>query len=528
MTDEPLNLLEAEDISHLASPLALGHAVFPNFRTRKHQKIISDAIVDGIMDQGPKRIAVSIPQQEGKSLVTSVLTPAHYLELFAHGIVPGGYIGLVSAEDSLVLFFSNQIRRLIDQNPTVFTSRLRKDSRAASFWETEQGGGVIATGITGSIVGRPISLLVIDDATKNADQANSEKHREQVWNFWQGVGLGRLQPWSVVLCVSTRWSEDDLIGRLMSKDYPGDPEDWKYIRIPAVADSADDPLGRKIGDALIRPQWDGTQEEANYEMQKVKEATSDFYWATLWQQDPRDPEGSIFYERCWRYYHTHPTVENACYEFPQPKDFDQIVQSWDCAFKDAKDSDWVVGTVWGAKGADRYLIDRVRARMSFTETKSRVKALAATTRAKYPQAITVLVEDKANGPAVIDDLRSSVGGLIEFPVNDYGSKLARAHVCQPLLTGGNLYIPSEAIAPWVKEYVGELAAFRGEKGQTDDQVDSTTQALLHMAQYQYAESEMATGESEQAVIPENLLGRPHSFDRLAPDIPDRMLGNIRR
>lgn len=506
---EPLDLLEAEDVQHLASPLALGHRIFPNFRVRPHQKIISDAIVDAVdaainqrYDE-PRKICVSIAQQQGKSSITSVLTPAWFLELYAHGVVPGGYVGLVSSEDSLVLFFSNQIRRYVEQHPDVFSSKLAKDTRAASFWETEAPpgqfarGGVIATGVSGSIVGRPISLLVIDDPIKSAEQANSEKHREMTWDFWQGVGLGRLQPWSVVLCVMTRWAEDDLIGRLTSDAYPGDPKEWRYIKIPAVANEEDDPLDRQIGDALLRPQFDGTQEQANYEMERIKESTSDFYWATLWQQEPRDPEGTIFYERCWRYYHTHPTAENGCYRLPNDDEFDQVVISVDCTFKDTKHSDWVVMTVWGALNADRYLLQRVRARLSYTETRGRVRTLKEDVWAKYKSASAVVVEDKANGPAVIDDLRSEVGSLVEFEVNDYGSKELRAHVCQPLLTGGNLYIPSSEIAPWIGEFVGELAAFP--RGKYDDQVDSTTMALLYLRTFKSEPTDLASAEEAPPV-----------------------------
>lgn len=522
MTNEPLDLLLTEDVAHLSSPLALGHRIFPNFRSRLHQKIISDAIVDAVdaainqrYDE-PRKIAVSVPQQMGKSTITSVLTPAWALELYANGVLPGGYVGLVSAEDSLVLFFSNQVRRTIEQHPDVFASRLCKDTRAASFWETEAPsgefarGGVLATGISGSIVGRPITILIIDDPIKTPEQANSDKHREMVWSFWESVGIGRLQPWSVVLCVMTRWAEDDLIGRLTSDAYPGDPKEWKHIKIPAVSSEPDDPLGREIGQALLRPQFEGTQEQANFEMERIKESISDFYWATLWQQEPRDPKGTIFYERCWRYYHTHPTETNGCYRFPNDDEFDQVVVSWDCAFKDTKQSDWVVGTVWGALNADRYLLQRVRARLSYTETRGRVKSLKEEVFHKYKNASAVLVEDKANGPAVVDDLRSVVGSLVEFEVNDYGSKELRAHVCQPLLTGGNLYIPSAEIAPWIGEYVGELAAFP--RGKYDDQVDSTTMALLYLRDSHHEPTDLASAE-ESAPASAISFTRYNTFNR---------------
>lgn len=492
--------LELSEVAHLSSPLTLGHRVIPDFRSRTHQKVISDAVMDAIWGRGPRFIAVSIPQQQGKSTLISVLLPALYIEWHALGLVPGGLVGLVSAEDSLVLDFSLQSRNLIRDNPDAFTARLRSDSKAASFWQTEQGGGIIATGVGGSIYGRPISLLIFDDVIKGAEQANSEKHRELVWRLWQGVGYGRLQPWTVVLVCMVRWHPDDFIGRLLTDEYPGDPSEWRYIRIPAVCeDEENDPCGRKVGDALLRPQAEQTQEEANAEMARVKSGISDFYWSTLWQQEPSDPEGTIFYERCWRYY----GPDAACYNLPAPNEFDRVFMSWDMAFKATTDSDYVVGQAWGAKDADRYLLDQVRGRWSFTETVDQVRGLASRIRLKYPIAQAILVEDKANGPAVISQLQSKVGGLIEFKVNDYGSKESRAHACQPLLIAGNLYIPSSKTAPWVSGFVKELGEFP--KGKNDDMCDCLSQSLLWLMDNSPAEVSVAPSPSS---LPRSAIHRP--------------------
>lgn len=155
-----------------------------------------------------------------------------------------------------------------------------------------------------------------------------------------------------------------------------------------------------------------------------------------------------------------------------------VVMSWDMAFKDQSYHDYVVGQAWGSKGADRFLIDQVRGHWSFTETCKRVNDFAMTIRSRYPKARAVLVEDKANGTAVVDVLRSKVGGLIEYTPEE--SKLARAHSCQPLQTGGNLYIPSQSIYSWVRDFIKECSAFRGTDLGHDDQVDSMTQALRYM------------------------------------------------
>lgn len=489
-------LLESEDVVYLSSPLATCTRITPNFRPRAHQKIISDAIVDAVNGDGPRWIAISIPQQFGKSFVTSIGTPLWWLELHALGIVPGGLVGIMSYEDGLAMDFSDKVRRTIAADQSKWFTRLRKDSRSKTYWQTEpgesgQGGGVYAVGMAGSVQGRPLSFLGIDDPTKNFDQAMSPTHQNAIWNNWTSVIYGRLQPWTVVVVTMVRWHPEDFIGRLESDDYEGDPADWKFIRIPYVAqeirDDDDnpipDPLGRSPGEPLLRPQADFTLKDAYAEAEQIERTVSTYSWNCLWNQDPREAEGCIFAESKWRYW-------GGDSDMPLPRNFDQMLTSLDCAFKDLKSSDWVVMGLWGRIDMDFFLIDLLRGKFSFTNTCIELKTFVTIARGRYPKATGILVEDKANGTAVIDQLRSRVGGLMEFDPGEYGSKLSRAHAVQPYQIGGNIYIPSESERLWVPRYRKELADFRGTANETDDQVDMTTQAILHMTKYTFEESVM--------------------------------------
>jgi predicted phage terminase large subunit-like protein len=107
--------------------------------------------------------------------------------------------------------------------------------------------------------------------------------------------------------------------------------------------------------------------------------------------------------------------------------------------------------------------------LGFPET---VTALKAMTK-KWPKANLKLVEDKANGPAVIQSLRHEIAGMV--PVVPDGGKVARAQAVSPQVESGNVYLPHPAIAPWVEAFVDELATFP--TGKHDDQVDAFSQAL---------------------------------------------------
>jgi predicted phage terminase large subunit-like protein len=156
--------------------------------------------------------------------------------------------------------------------------------------------------------------------------------------------------------------------------------------------------------------------------------------------------------------------------------FDEVIQSWDCSFKDVATADYVVGQVWGRVGCNYVLIDQVRGRMDCPATVKAIRHLSA----KYPVAIAKLIEDKANGPAVIQMLGHEIPGLI--PVTPEGGKMARAAAVSPLIEAGKVYLLHPQLAPWVDDFIEECAAFPN--GAHDDQVDAMTQALLRWLQVQ--------------------------------------------
>jgi predicted phage terminase large subunit-like protein len=162
------------------------------------------------------------------------------------------------------------------------------------------------------------------------------------------------------------------------------------------------------------------------------------------------------------------------YDFPPEllfeKDIADSCWSWDCAFKGTEDSNYVVGQAWVRIMGNFYLVHQVRDRMTFSATKKAIRACSA----KYDRIRRILIEDKANGPAVIDDLKATVPGM--YPVEPEGGKEARAAVTEPIWESGNIYVPARA--PWVEDFMQECAEFP--RGSYDDQVDAMTQAINYM------------------------------------------------
>jgi predicted phage terminase large subunit-like protein len=159
-----------------------------------------------------------------------------------------------------------------------------------------------------------------------------------------------------------------------------------------------------------------------------------------------------------------------CPQLELPANMQDHLQSWDMAFKETESSDFVVGQLWGRHHADKFLLDQVRARMDFPTTLGAVRDMSA----RHPNAYTILIEDKANGAAVVSTLQHEISGII--PVNPEGGKEARVNAVAATIEAGNVYLPHPALNPWVKELIEECAAFPN--AAHDDQVDALSQALL--------------------------------------------------
>jgi predicted phage terminase large subunit-like protein len=245
---------------------------------------------------------------------------------------------------------------------------------------------------------------------------------------------------------------DDLAGRLLEAESAGEGEAWRKLVFPAIAE-VDEPH-RRVGEALHPERYD------IHDLTRIKANIGPRDWNAMYQQRPAPAEGAVF-KKDWFQWWT-----------ALPERFDRVVMSWDLTFKDTAGSDYVVGQVWGQLGAQAWLLDQVRARMGFVETCEAVARMAR----KWPQAMEKLVEDKANGPAVIDYLKRSIPGIV--PIEPDGSKVARAHAVTPLFEAGNVFFPDPSIAPWAPDLEFELAAFP--MGANDDQVDALTQALRRM------------------------------------------------
>ena len=423
-----------------------------------------------------RNLIINVPPGHAKSLLTAVFWPAWVW--IDH---PEARFLFASNREPLAIRDSLRCRRLIESD--FYQARwggkyqLCGDQNQKNRFENTATGYRIVVSI-GTGTGERGDYVVVDDP-HSVDQAESEAERTNAIDWWNGSMATRVNNLATghKVVIQQRLHEADLTGDLLLK---GDyellclPAEFEPERRCSTSIGWTDP--REGPGELLWP-----EKFSNTDLDRLKISLGSYRYAGQYQQRPSPAEGGIFkriWFRFWRPAHMEfPPVQvrtargEVCsiQAIPVPAEFDTVIQSWDMSFKDLATSDYVVGQVWGARKGDRFLLDQTRARMDMPATKEALKELSR----RWPKAAAKLIEDKANGPAVIQELQHELSGLIE--VNPEGGKIARAHAVAPQIESGNVYLPHPAIASWVEAFIEEAAAFPN--GRNDDQVDAMTQAL---------------------------------------------------
>lgn len=316
------------------------------------------------------------------------------------------------------------------------------------------GGIRMATTPAGRVTGFHGHDLVVDDPTKPAECTNLAL--TQVEDWWFKTMPSRKLPDAHAIIIMQRLHDRDLAGLCIERGYdcliiPMEYEREVRTRTPL---KWKDPR-TKEGEPLWPERWPGT------DLPELKEALGPRETAAQLQQRPAPAEGAIFKDPMFKFYKIAPSVRRM-----------SVILSVDANFKKTDNGSFAVGQAWGQIASDCYLLDQVRGRWSFSELLEAIRRLAE----RWPTAYRILVEDKANGSALVDVLGKELSGVTTvLPEKD---KVRRAHAVEPMWAAGNVWTPDPSVAPWVKDYVLELKSFP--VGKNDDQVDTMTQALAHL------------------------------------------------
>jgi predicted phage terminase large subunit-like protein len=434
------------------SLLAYAIATVPGYKPAKHHKALAEyleAAECGEID----RFMANMPPRHGKSKLASEIFPAWYL-----GRNPGKRVISCNYGAELAGVFGRSVRNLIASpaHQVIFPEcQLSADSSAVQRFDTTKGGGYAAVGVGGPITGRGADLLLLDDLTKNRQDADSPTVHGMMTDWYRSVARTRLQSGGAIVAVQTRWGTNDFINWLLTESAH---EGWKTLILPALA-LPGDPLGRAASEPLWPSQYDAGA------LDNLRLSLGQRDWQALYQQTPIGAADIIFEPQWLQFYRS-----------PPPK-FDGIYQSWDLTFgSTSAGASWTVGMVWGVLGDNKYLLAMDRRQIGYTET----LAAFIKMRERWPQTEQIYIEAKANGAAVIDSLsKESWFEARIVAIIPKGSKTDRAFEAVPQFERGEVFLPDPELYPGVKPLLNEMELFP--KSASDDCIDSMCQFLGNWA-----------------------------------------------
>lgn len=412
-------------------------------------------------------LVINVPPGMSKSITASVLFPAW---VWGPGGDPAHRWIMASYAERLLLRDARKMRTLVDgpwyraRWPDVRIPKDRTASTAAGVYFTTRGGMRYSATVRGSVTGDHADTVGVDDPIDpQGASASSGVELDAVLEWWTGTMPSRYRDHarSARFLIMQRVHERDLTKEFVRAGatvlcLPMRFERAHPFRYPR------DPRTRE-GELLC------SARVPEAEAVRLEEILGPNRAAAQLQQRPAPAGGGVF-KGAWFKRWT---------ELPPGGTWTISV---DCTFKVTSDGSYVVIQVWYQQGPNFYLVDQRRERLSFTDTVAALLAMVAA----YPGVMKVLVEDKANGSAVVDVLRSKVMGLVL--VEPEGGKEARANAVQGLPAGGNVYVPHETDAKypdgrrgarWVADFIAECEGFP--RALHDDQVDAMTQYLNHAA-----------------------------------------------
>jgi predicted phage terminase large subunit-like protein len=342
----------------------------------------------------------------------------------------------------------------------LFPARL-SERQAIHDFATEAQGGRMATSVGGVLTGRGAEFIILDDPQK-PDAALSDTQRDAVNDWFDNTLLSRLNDKATgcIIIVMQRLHQDDLVGHVLGQD------DWEVLSFPAIAEAGSEhiiesPLGRR---SFVRRPGGALhpERESLDTLARIHRQIGDYNFAGQYQQNPTPHGGSIVKTEWLRYY--EPGSE--------PARFRLLVQSWDTANKAGEMNDYSVCTTWGVFGEDIYLLDVYRKRLNFPELKRAVLYLWHRHRPNL-----ILIEDKASGTQLIQDLKRECGVIRAYVPPPGTDKLMRLYAQTIHFENSRIFLRKDA--SWLADYVAELTGFPGTR--YDDQVDSTTQFLHYLS-----------------------------------------------
>lgn len=274
------------------------------YNAKKFHKVLAN-ILERVERGEEKRIIITFPPRHGKTQLASKNFAAWYV-----GRNPRNHVLFATYNQTLAEDNGEAVRGIIksQEYANIFEGVvLDKATSSKKLLKTTLGGTLQFSGRDGTITGRGGDLIVVDDILKGREDADSSSTRDKIWNWYKGTLSNRfMTDKGCMLIITTRWHDDDIVGRLTDKKNPhyveSEAKKWKIVNFTAIAEE-NDILGRDVGEAL----W---PERFGIQYLEDQRALSPRDFVSLYQQRPSLEDGNLFKKEMFLKYQPHELPSN--------------------------------------------------------------------------------------------------------------------------------------------------------------------------------------------------------------------------
>ncbi|MCU1305228.1 MAG: putative phage-related terminase [Candidatus Sulfotelmatobacter sp.] len=430
------------------------------------------------------------PPRCAKTTVFSICYPCWvWITDPAHRFLCASYEMALSTDHNI------QRRNLIQSHwyQSLFGDRfkLSGDRNLATQFSNDREGAMVAASIESRSQGRGGDTIILDDPQSD-DIALSDLQRKSSNDWITHTLFQRLNDpaTSRIYLVQQRLHESDTTGFVMDLE----PGVWTQDKFPLIA-TEDERWVFPISGRVIERKREECLDPKRFPPKVVKQKKLDRYtFASQFQQEPAPLEGNLVRRADVRYVCGIDPLTGVRDE-ALPERFDRKIISVDTSFKDIVSADYVAIAVVGVKGRKRYVLNVVNQHLDSTATEEEILRQ----RQIYAPVSAVLVEDKANGSAIIKRLKRTIPGVIQ--VNPEGGKVSRVQAMAPEWQAGDWYVLRNAA--WTEPLLTQLLMFPSAKN--DDQVDALSQCSVYLQARGYENSWWGTASATYKETGVNIL-----------------------
>lgn len=446
--------------------------------------------MEGVANGDIKRLIINIPPRCSKTgICTIAYQPWFWSKKPSTKFIYG------SQSHKLGLEFARQTRELIQHSSykDLFKVYIKKDAAGKELFTNTVFGSRLTVSTNSSITGMGADLIIGDDLN-DVNHVESEASRADTIRWVSNTSVTRVESKdSAFVCLQQRTHQWDATGYLLSTENPNIvhlclPQEFDETRrcVTTFGNKTWADPRTKHGQLLWPERWD---EEY---LQNVRAQMGEYAYATQHLQLPAPEKGGIFKKDGWHWHKVRGKIE-----------LKYIIESWDTALVDTAGACFSVNTVWGII-EDQYeirkaiLLNLWKGKLEYPELRHLAQRMYYNyrdTTVNFAQPISdsplrankVIVEEKVNGFCLVQDFNRAGINVEGFDPNKYGKKVVRARIASALIQGGAVLLPckdsddnSIIPTPYAAQLVSECSTYTGQDGESNDIVDSLSQALIYM------------------------------------------------